>query len=176
MSDNPIYSSGTGSIADYAPLIQAADGLTLSQVCAVSGLEPSTIQNWIKRGFVPHPERKKYLGRHLARILLIASLKDSMQIDRVGELLRFINGDTDDTSDDIISEEELFDLFKRLASMLEETMPPPDGIGSTVDELMSDYRVDELSRRKISKALSVMACTHMANIYKTKAESLFTEL
>ena len=104
-----------GRIIDYLPLIQAADGLTLSQVCALSRLEPSTIQNWIKRGYVPHPVGKKYRERHLARILLIAHLRESMPIERVGELLSYINGDTDDESDDIITEEALYDLFLDIA-------------------------------------------------------------
>lgn len=31
-----------------------AGGLTLSQVASITGLEPYTIQNWVKRGFLPH--------------------------------------------------------------------------------------------------------------------------
>ena len=68
MIDNPSVQSPC-RIAEYLPLIRATDGLTLSQVCTLSGLEPSTIQNWIKRGYVPHPVGKKYRERHLARIL-----------------------------------------------------------------------------------------------------------
>ena len=30
-----------------------AGGLSLGQVSTVSGLEPYTIQNWVKRGFLP---------------------------------------------------------------------------------------------------------------------------
>lgn len=52
-----------------SPMISAADGLSLSQVCAITGLEPSTIQNWVKRNFVPHTIKKKYYARHVARIL-----------------------------------------------------------------------------------------------------------
>ncbi len=176
MYENPKHKRSSGALSDYAPLIQMADGLTLSQVCAVSGLEPSTVQNWIKRGFVPHPERKKYRERHLARILLISKLKDSMQIDRVGELLRYLNGDTDDTSDDMISEEELYDLFSILSEKLRECVPPPDKAHIIAEEVMSGYPADKESRDKITKALSVMACTYMANLYKTKADSLFNEL
>ena len=34
----------------------SAGGLTLSQVASVTGLEPYTIQNWVKRGFLPPPK------------------------------------------------------------------------------------------------------------------------
>ena len=41
-----------------------AGGLTLSQVASISGLENYTIQNWVKRGFLPPPEHRKYsMGR-----------------------------------------------------------------------------------------------------------------
>ena len=161
-------------IAAYLPLIRAADGLTLSQICALSGLETSTIQNWIKRGFVPHPVRKKYRERHLARILLISALRESMQIDRIGELLRSVNGDTDDESDDIITEENLYDIFTEIADGLDERMPAPDRTGEIVSEVLDGYPEISEHRGRIAAALTVMANTYMANLYKRKAEAFFT--
>ena len=38
------------------PSIRATNGLTLAQVCTITGLEQSTIQNWIKRGWVAIPK------------------------------------------------------------------------------------------------------------------------
>ena len=103
---------GNGSVFErFSPFISATDGLSLGQVCSITGLEPFMIQNWVKRGFVPHPVNKKYGRRHLARILLISCLRDSMPIDRIGAILIYINGDTNDESDDIITEDQLFDAF-----------------------------------------------------------------
>ena len=121
-----------GRIAKYSALIQAADGLTLGQVCALSELEPTTVQNWIKRGFVPHPVRKKYYQRHLARILLIAQLRESMQIDRVGELLGYVNGNADDETDDLLPEEDLYDIFYRSCSGLDRQKTSPDEVPELV--------------------------------------------
>lgn len=163
-----------GRIAGYAPLIRAADGLTLSQVCALSSLEPTTVQNWIKRGFVPHPVRKKYYQRHLARILLIAELRESMQIDRVGELLRFVNGDADDEGDDLIPEEELYDIFRHISDELDARKPAPDTVPQLVEEIATASLGDCPDREKLLHALNIMACTHIANLYKKKADSLFT--
>lgn len=36
-----------------------AGGLSLSQVSAITGLEPYTVQNWVKRRLLPPPESKK---------------------------------------------------------------------------------------------------------------------
>lgn len=172
MIDNPIDKRLSHRIADYLPLIQAADGLTLSQVCNLSGLESSTIQNWIKRGYVPHPIGKKYRERHLARILLISELRESMQIDRVGALMRYVNGDADDESDDIIREEALYDLFCDIAQDLSNDPVPPERIGERVASFLDDS-VETADSAKLVTALTVMAYTYMANCYKRSSDALF---
>lgn len=67
-------------------------GLVLSQVAQLTGLEPYTIQNWVKRGFLPPPVKKKYSRRQLCRIFIINMLRDSMQIERICRLLSYVNG------------------------------------------------------------------------------------
>ena len=120
--------AGIRRFAELGLLIRAADGLSLAQICSLTGLEPSTVQNWIKRGFVPHPERKRYGERHVARILLIDALRECLLIERVGELMQWINGNADDTSDDLITEQALYDLFTAaVASMRDIYVPPESG-------------------------------------------------
>ena len=46
-----------------------AGGMVLSQVASVTGLEPYTVQNWVKRGFLSPPERKRYTLNQLCRII-----------------------------------------------------------------------------------------------------------
>ena len=46
-----------------------AGGMVLSQVTDLTGLEPYTVQNWVKRGFLPPPVRKRYSRRQLCRII-----------------------------------------------------------------------------------------------------------
>ena len=172
MTDNPNDKRIGGRIADYLPLIQATDGLTLSQICSLSGLEASTIQNWIKRGYVPHPVGKKYHERHLARILLIARLRESMQIDRVGELLRYVNGDADDEGDDLISEQSLYDIFCEIAGELQAGEHAPDRVGETVSAFVGRSIGSPVSPKLIT-ALNIMALTFMANLCKSEADALF---
>ncbi|MBQ2667671.1 MAG: DUF1836 domain-containing protein, partial [Clostridia bacterium] len=50
-------------------------GLVLSQVTQVTGLEPYIVQNWVRRGFLPPPQQRKYTRRQLSRILTINALK-----------------------------------------------------------------------------------------------------
>ena len=46
------------------PAFVVTGGLMLSQVVEMTGLGSSTIQNWIKRGWIMSPVDKKYSERH----------------------------------------------------------------------------------------------------------------
>ena len=79
-----------------------AGGMVLSQVANITGLEPYTVQNWVKRGFLAPPQNKRYTIQQLCRILHINMLKDVMPLERICSLLRYINGKLDQEDDDII--------------------------------------------------------------------------
>ena len=165
------------SLDSFMPVIEAADGLTLSQVCAVSGLESSTIQNWVKRGFVPSPIGKKYTERHIARILLISSLRDCMRIESIGELMEIINGDTDDESDDIISEQELYSLFSQIALKLESAFYSPEQVPHLVEMVMLSYKSDNNEHKhRLYSSLVVMALAYIAGIYKREADCMLADI
>lgn len=102
-----------------------AGGLMLSQVASLTGLEPYVIQNWVRRGFVAPPERKRYSRRQFSRIVLINMLKDSMQLDKICALLSYVNGELDDESDDLIDDFQLYLYIVRLAALVEHQ--PPSG-------------------------------------------------
>lgn len=165
-----------GMLAAFRPMLAATDGLSLGQICAITGLEPAVIQNWVKRGFVPHPVCKKYGSRHLARILLIVSMRDCMRIEQVGELLRLVNGDADDESDDIVSEERLYDY---LCEIIRRTDGVPSEQEATrrIAEIIADYRApDEGAYRRLSQALQVMLYAYTAGQLKQQAERLYSQM
>ena len=168
--------AGDKSFARLRDLIRAADGLSLAQVCSFTGLEPTTVQNWIKRGFVPHPERKRYGERHVARILLIDALRECLQIDRVGELTRYINGDTDDIRDDIITEEALYELFNEAVSYVISNSVPLSDIGQSVALVVSEAVDDSSAAERIIPAMTVMVNARLASVYKREADKSYTEL
>lgn len=164
------------AFARFLPLIQAANGLTLGQVCALTKLEQSTIQNWIKRGFVPHPVAKKYRERHIARIMLISSLRDCMQIDRIGSLMTYINGNADDESDDIISDVALYDVFSRVVGGVADRKPTEKAIGNEAEKILEDYLQPSPERERLKKALVVMVTAHIAGQYKLAADRLYMDI
>lgn len=173
MTESIAEKSRCKRIGEYLPLIRAANGLTLGQVCSLCELESTTIQNWIKRGYVPHPVRKKYRERHLARILLISELRESMPIDRVGALLRYVNGDADDESDDIITEEALYDLYREMTERLDQLQPAPEGVEEAASAIVCELIPGDPALGRITNALCVMAAGYMSSRYKQAADSLF---
>lgn len=162
------------SLAAFIPLIEATNGLSLGQVCAITDLEPSTIQNWVKRGFVARPINKKYRERQLARILLIAALRDALQIEHIGSLMGMVNGDANDESDDIIAEETLYDYF---CSVVAGDTPALQEIPNRVNKTVRQYHAQtDGAEKRLKEALTVMAYAYTATIYKKKAEETFGKM
>ena len=64
-----------------------AGGLTLSQVSRITGLENHTIQNWVKRGFLPPPRNKRYDMEQVCRIINMNILKGNMPLEQIVQAL-----------------------------------------------------------------------------------------
>ena len=148
----------------YKQMIELANGISLSQICNICSLEPHMIQNWVKRGYIPHPINKKYFTKHLARILLINALRECMYIEDIGSLMVYINGDVDDESDDIISEEDLYKLFSSLVYKLDDL--------DKVEELVDTEIKDE----KLANCMKAMIYAYISGIMSKKSQSYLENL
>lgn len=157
---NISYSEADDAFSVFRPMIEITGGLSLGQVCTITGLQPSTIQNWVKRSFIPHPENKKYYERHLSRILLISALRDCMNIDEIGELMILINGDTDDESDDIVSESSLYDYFCKAIRHMDQKELNDEYIEETILNILKDR--EEVHQEKLLPALKVMVYAYVS--------------
>ena len=93
-----------------------AGGLTLSQVVSITGLEPYTIQNWVKRGFLSPPQGERYDMEQLCRLININILRGTMPLEQILHLMRYLNGDLVDEKDDLVDDTMLFFMFVRLAA------------------------------------------------------------
>lgn len=103
-----------------SPVLEATGGLTLSQLCKLTGLTGSTIQNWIKRGWVAGTQGKKYSRKQVQRILLINMLRNSMKLEDIARLMEYVNGDVEDTSDDIIDDDVWYNILCRIIFTAED--------------------------------------------------------
>lgn len=153
-------------------------GLTLSQIAQITGLEPHVIQNWVKRGYLSPPQRKKYSRRQFCRILIINMLKDALQLDKICGLISTFNGSLSDESDDLIDDSYLYSCLCRLIGRLERSpLPEEEKLERWCMEALSDYGEPcPGARAAVSRAMRVILTAYLAAKLKREAESLLAEL
>ncbi len=151
-----------------------AGGMVLSQVCSITALEPYTVQNWVKRGFLSRPAGKRYTLRQLCRIIHINLLKSVLPMERICALLRYVNGDLAREDDDIIDDAALYFLFVRIASRVRELHGQLD---ETLDAALADY-VEPVpgAKERVEKALKIMLTAWMAARLGQEAERMLVQL
>ncbi|MBQ5545079.1 MAG: DUF1836 domain-containing protein [Clostridia bacterium] len=167
------------------PAFAATGGLMLSQVVEVTGVGSSTIQNWIKRGWIPSPLDKKYGERQVARILIVDMLRKSMQLEHIIRLMACINGDVEDQSDDIIKDADLYNYIYRIVKRIEPVESfTVDRLNDIIDEEIQDYHgagegytghVSDTQKR-LHDALHIMMLTYISSELRKSAEAELEEI
>ncbi len=152
-----------------------AGGMVLSQVASVTGLEPYTVQNWVKRGFLSPPKRKRYTISQLCRIIHINMLKSVLPMEKICSLLHYVNGALDSEEDDIIDDATLYFLFVRLASRVQQ-LHDRKKLEEALAESLRDY-IEPVpgARARVEGALEIMLTAWVAAGMRQKAELLLEE-
>lgn len=151
-------------------------GMVLSQVASVTGLEPYTVQNWVKRGFLPPPERKKYTLEQLCRIININMLKNVLPMERICGMLSYINGHLDDDSDDIIDDSRLYFMFVRLAAHY-QMMHNNAGRDAVIAKLLENYKEPVPgAKARVAKVLCIMLTAWASAQLQQAADQMLTEI
>ena len=151
-------------------------GISLGQVAGITGLEPYTVQNWVKRGFLSRPENKRYSLRQLCRIININMLKSALPMERICGLLGYINGRLDDEGDDIIDDSALYFMFIALAVRAKELTKAAE-CDAMIAELLEPY-VEPIpgAKERISNALRIMLTAWLSAKMRLASEEMLTEL
>lgn len=153
-------------------------GLLLSQITEMTGLSASTIQNWVKRGWVENPVNKRYDEHRVARILIIHLLRPTMQLEKIVCLMTYINGRVDDRSDDIIPDPELFDMLcGAILALSDDDSISAAGIRQLVEQTVSGY-VEPFpgARPRLMKAITLMLMNVAAAELMQRAGQMYDEL
>lgn len=163
-------------IAERFDALFSAGGLTLSQVASVTGLEAYTIQNWVKRCFLPAPVNKRYNMEQLCRLINMNILRGIMPLDQIVRLMSYLNGNLADESDDLVDDTMLLFFFVRLAARARYL-----GGGKDWDEALAEVTADYHesipgAREKLVNALKIMLTVWCANCLKAKAEDMIASL
>lgn len=164
------------AVQDQFAAMFLAGGLTLSQVASVSGLEPYTVQNWVKRGFLPPPTNKRYDMEQLCRILNMNILRGTMPLEQIVKLMSYLNGDLADESDDLVDDTMLYFFFVRLAARA-RYIGGDKNWDEALNQVTQDYSEKAPgAREKLIKVLKVMLTVWCANRLKAQAEELIAQL
>ena len=155
-----------------------SEGVMLSQLREVSGIDGSTLQNWTKRGWVANARLKKYNIDQVAHILIINMLRSCIQLDHIAFLLQYINGKIDDKSDDIIHDSVLYDYICRiLETLTRQDVASKASIKEVIREQIADYEeAMPGARNRLANALEIIVTAYYAALIKRSSDEMLTEL
>ena len=74
--DKQLMGNVTG-LAFLDKIFYIQNGIMLAQIRDISGIDGSTLQNWVKRGWTGNAVNKKYTKDQLSRILLINMMRQT---------------------------------------------------------------------------------------------------
>ena len=155
-----------------------SEGVMLTQIRDISGIDSSTLQNWTKRGWVANARLKKYNMDQVAHILIINMLRSCMQLEHIAFLIQYINGDVEDTSDDIITDSQLYDYICRILEHIISTGDCSlEEIADCVSNITADYvEPFEGARERLDHALEIIVVTYYSALLKRRATQLLESL
>ena len=153
-------------------------GIMLAQIRDIAGVDGSTLQNWLKRGWVVNPKNKMYDRDQLARILIINMMRNTMQLCDISFLLTYVNGDAERVEDDIVSESRLYDYICRLVdSLVGRVDVTQETLAELVEACIADYSERfPGARERLHKALEIIMMSYYAAMIKRRADGLVTAL
>lgn len=160
----------------FAPLelvLSATKGLTLGQVSEITGLAGSTVQNWIKRGWVANPKDKRYDEAQVIRIILINMLRPALSLETIVALMEYINGSVEDREDDIIPDRLLFNYLCAVIYAADSSgITDRNEILALIENEIEDFiRDGELDKKRLRNVLLCMTLSYLSAEMKQKAEA-----
>lgn len=150
--------------------------IVLSQVVGITGLETHTVQNWVKRGFLSPPERKRYTLRQLCRIININMLKSVLPMEQICGLIGYINGQLDDESDDIIDDSQLYFMFVRLAARAGQINDPAAWDDCIAREMNHYEEPQPGAAQRVEQVLRIMLTAWASAGLQKKAKQMLCEI
>ena len=153
------------------------DSMMLAQVVEVAkrvsqnDINPTHVQNWVRRKYIPHPQKKKYNREQVANILLINDLRDILSLEEISQLLGYVNENLLDTSDDRINPTKLYgyysEIFDRSQMDWEKSLHE---LEKEVEDTLAGEEMVVEDRKKVATTLVILNLLARANLYKQIAK------
>jgi len=156
------------------------DGIMLGQVRDITGVDGSTLQNWVKRRWVANPQNKRYSKEHLARILLINMMRGSMQLERIDYLLRYLNVSAKTNESAVITDSRLYgyvcDVIEKL-SLDDGTQNNRDTLYMYINESISDFTEPIIgATERLRKSIEIIVTAYYASKIQEFSNMLYERL
>ena len=153
------------------------DSMMLAQVVEVAkrvsqnDINPTHIQNWVRRKYIPNPQKKKYNREQVANVLLINDLRDILSLEEVSHLLGYVNESLLDTSDDRINPTKLYRYYSEIFDRSQmDWQISLQGLENEVEETLAGEEMAEDDREKVATTLVILNLLARANLYKQIAK------
>lgn len=165
---------------EFFGVFRVTKGLMLAQVREITGLDTTTIQNWINRGWVKNPVDKRYSENQLASILLIYMLRDVMKLDHIAKLFDYLKkkefGDSEEVL--LISEAELYHYVCDMLDYIDyDIILTPKALEKAILMTLSTYvEPYEGAKGRLVNVLKIILVYYASAIVKHKADSIFTDI
>lgn len=153
------------------------DGIMLGQIREITGMDGSTLQNWVKRGWLGNTTNKRYNKKQLARILLINMLRKNMQLEQIVYLLKYVNGDLCSTLDDTIDEALLYDYVCRILQQVATGATDAETLRATIQACTEDYEEPiGGAKRRLNAVLEIMVVSYFTTLLQGHTAELLSAL
>lgn len=153
------------------------DSMMLSQVVEVAqrvsqnDINSMHVQNWVRRKYLPHPNKKKYNREQVANILLLNDLRNILSLEEASRLLGFVNQSLDDNSDDRINPAKLYryysEIFDRTQQDWEKSL---EQLPREVNDSLAGEEMSEGDKEKVAATLVILNLLARGNLYKQIAK------
>ncbi|MBE6542664.1 MAG: DUF1836 domain-containing protein [Ruminococcaceae bacterium] len=152
------------------------NGIMLAQIREITGIDGTTLQNWVKRGWVSNPKNKMYDKEQLSRILIINMMRDTMQLSRIVYLMTYINGTSEE--DKIIKESVLYDMICRvILGIFDERSSGLNDIDKVIDSVLKDYEETVSGAlKRVKNGIRVIVITYYSAMIKASADDILDSL
>jgi hypothetical protein len=153
------------------------DSMMLSQVVEVAhrvsqnDINNTHIQNWVRRNYLPHPQKKKYTREQVANILLLNDLRNVLSLEEASQLLQFVNLKLDDNSDDRINPAKLYKYYSEIFDLThKDWVTSLEQLPKEVNQALAGEQLPEEDKDKVAATLVILNLLARANLYKKIAQ------
>jgi len=159
------------------------DTMMLAQVVEIAkrvsqnDINPTHVQNWVRRKYLPHPLKKKYNREQVANVLLINDLRNILSLEDVSHLLGYVNENLLDTSDDRINPTKLYRYYSEIFDWSQMDWEKSlQELEKEVEGTLAEEEMLEEDREKVATTLVILNLLARANLYKQIAKRWLNSL